>query len=60
MVTQFCIRPTSKRWFLRIVQVIMKHDPFAGIHEDFYILLHLLTSLVSCPYNSSMLSSKDL
>ena len=23
----FCIRPTSKRWFLKIVQVTMKHDP---------------------------------
>ena len=28
MVSQFCIRPTTKEWFLRIVQAIMKHDPF--------------------------------
>ena len=28
MVSRFCVRPTSKRWFLRIVQVTMKHDPF--------------------------------
>ena len=28
MVSQFCVRPTSKRWFLRIVQVTVKHDPF--------------------------------
>ena len=28
MVSQFCVRPTSKRWFLKIVQVTMKHDPF--------------------------------
>jgi hypothetical protein len=28
MVSQFCVRPTSQRWFLNIVQVAMKHDPF--------------------------------
>jgi hypothetical protein len=28
MVSRFCVRPTSKRWFLKIVQVAMKHDPF--------------------------------
>jgi hypothetical protein len=28
MVSWFCGRPTSKRWFLKIVQVTMKHDPF--------------------------------
>ena len=28
MVTRICVRPTSKRWFLKIIQVIMKHDPF--------------------------------
>ena len=28
MVTRFCDRPTSKRWFLKIVQVTVKHDPF--------------------------------
>jgi hypothetical protein len=28
MVYRFGVRPTSKRWFLRIVQVTMKHDPF--------------------------------
>ena len=27
MVSRFCVRPTSKRWFLKIVQVTMKHDP---------------------------------
>jgi hypothetical protein len=27
MVSWFCIRPTSKRWFLKTVQVTMKHDP---------------------------------
>ena len=28
MVIQFSVRPTSKKWFLKIVQVTMKHDPF--------------------------------
>jgi hypothetical protein len=28
IVSQFNVRPTSKRWFLKIVQVTMKHDPF--------------------------------
>jgi hypothetical protein len=28
MVSRFCVGPTSKRWFLQIVQVTMKHDPF--------------------------------
>ena len=26
-VSEFCVRPTSKRWFLKIIQLIMKHDP---------------------------------
>ena len=30
-VSHFCGRPTSKRWFLKIVQVTMKHDPFDAI-----------------------------
>ena len=28
MVSRFGVRPTSKRWFLKIGQVTMKHDPF--------------------------------
>jgi hypothetical protein len=28
MVSPFCVRPTSKRWFLKIVQLTVKHDPF--------------------------------
>jgi hypothetical protein len=28
MISRFCIRSTSKRWVLKIVQVSMKHDPF--------------------------------
>ena len=41
MVSWFCVRPTSKRWFLKIVQVTMKHDPC--IHVDLYSsCIHLL------------------
>ena len=25
---RFCVRPTSKRWFLKTIQVTMKQDPF--------------------------------
>ena len=28
MVFWFCVKSTSKRWFLKIVQVTVKHDPF--------------------------------
>jgi hypothetical protein len=28
MVSWFCVRPTSKRWFKKKIQVTMKHDPF--------------------------------
>ena len=28
MVSRLCVKPTSKRWFMKIVQVTMKHDPF--------------------------------
>ena len=28
MISRFCIRPTSKKWFLKIIQVTMKNDPF--------------------------------
>ena len=27
MVFWFCVRSTSKRWFLKIVQVTMEHNP---------------------------------
>ena len=28
MVSRFCVRPTSKSWFLKIIQGTMKHDAF--------------------------------
>ena len=28
MVSRFCVQPTSKKWFLKIIEVSMKHDPF--------------------------------
>jgi hypothetical protein len=51
MVAWFCVRPTSKRWFLEIVQVTMKHDPFDAMWESTLTLhpscIHLYTPLVS-------------
>ena len=41
MVSRFGVRPTSKRWFLKIVRVTMKQDPFdahVGIHV---VYIHL-------------------
>ena len=35
---QFCVRPTFKRWFLRIIQVIMKHDLFDAMYESLWAL----------------------
>ena len=50
MISRFCVRPTSKRWFLKIVQAAMKYDPFdahVGIHVDYTsIILHSHTPLV--------------
>ena len=34
MVSEFCVRPTFKRWFLNIVQVTMNHDPFDAMQES--------------------------
>ena len=28
MISRFCVRPTSKRWSLKIIQVTMKPDLF--------------------------------
>ena len=49
MVSQFCVRPTSKRLFLKIVQVTMKRylfDVIVGIYVDFTSILHSLAMLV--------------
>ena len=53
MVSRFCVRPTSKRWFLKKVHVTMKHDPFdahVGIHVDFTIHLAFTYSVVPPPF----------
>ena len=34
MVSRFCDRSTSKRWFLKVVQVTVKHDPFDAMQES--------------------------
>ena len=31
MISQLCVY--SKRWFMKIVQVIMKHNPFDAMHD---------------------------
>ena len=33
VVSRVCVRPTSKKWVLKIVQVTMKHDPFDAIRN---------------------------
>ena len=48
MVSQFCVRPTSNRWFLTIIQLTMKHDSFDAMwefHVDFYIPLAITYSV---------------
>ena len=34
IVSRFCVRPTSKRWYLKMLQVIMKHDPLEAMYES--------------------------
>jgi hypothetical protein len=34
MVSRLCVRPTSKRWFLKIIKVTMKHDTFDAMQES--------------------------
>ena len=34
MISRFCVRPTSKRWHLKIIQVTMKHDPFDAMYKS--------------------------
>jgi hypothetical protein len=41
----FCVRPTSKRWFLKIIQVTMKHDPF-HVMWTLHPILHSHTPFV--------------
>jgi hypothetical protein len=41
----FCVKSISESWFLRIIQVTMKHDPIlchVGIHVGFTSTLHSL------------------
>ena len=40
MVSWFCVKHTSKRWFLKIVHVTMKHGPFETLHPSCIHLLH--------------------
>jgi hypothetical protein len=47
MVYQLFVRPTSKRCFLNIVQVTMKHNPFDAMQE-FIQTLHPSMNFYSC------------
>ena len=31
MLFRFYVKPTSKRWFLKVIQVTMKHDSFVAM-----------------------------
>jgi hypothetical protein len=53
VVSRFCVRPTSKRWFSKTIQVAMEHVSIwchVGIHVDFTSILHSLAPLVD-PFN---------
>ena len=47
MVSSFCVRHASKRWFWQIVQVTMKHDPLDAMHESMHTL-HLSCIHILC------------
>ena len=36
MISRFCVGPTSKKWFIKIVQMTIKH---VGIHVEFTSIL---------------------
>ena len=46
MVSRFCVKLTFKRWFLIIVQVTMKHNPFEATYESTYH--HVLHWSLNC------------
>ena len=52
MVSRICVGRTSKRWFLKIVQVTMKHDLFDAMYESMQTLhpycIHLLCWSLKC------------
>jgi hypothetical protein len=54
----FCVRSPSKRWFMKIVQMNRKCDPFrchVRIHVDFTSMLCSLAPLVSEAYCETIL-----
>ena len=38
IVSRFCVKPTSKRWFFNIVQMPMKHDLFDAMQDSMQTL----------------------
>jgi hypothetical protein len=39
--SRYRVWPTSKRWFLKIVQMTMKHDPFNAMWNPHKLYIHL-------------------
>ena len=54
MASQFCARSNSKRLFLRIVQVTMKHDPFDATYEVTQTLHPPYIHLLRCSLKRSV------
>ena len=42
IVSWSCVRPTSKTWFLKIIQATMKHDPFGATYESNRLYISIL------------------
>jgi hypothetical protein len=58
-VSWSCIRPTSKRWFLRIVQVTMKHGPFDNMYESMWTFTSILHPLLHWSLKHSVEANLD-
>ena len=59
ILSRFCvIRPTSKRWFLRTVQVTIKHDPFDPCRNPRRLYIHC--AFTYCVGPSSVVWSSEL
>jgi hypothetical protein len=56
MVSRFCDKPTSERWFLKMVQVTTKHDHWMPCRHPRRLYIHLASTYSVCP--SSILGSE--
>jgi hypothetical protein len=57
MLSRFCVKPTSKRWVLKIVQVTTKRDPFDSIQKS--ILHWSLKRSVKSTWTGSTFSTNE-